>query len=593
MANIMNGPSAHAGMGANLYAQAGVCSFRLWAPNAREVLLVGSFTNWEAGALPLASEQNGYWSADVSGVTAGDAYKFIIQNRGGSPFNNNWRVWRVDAYAKDVENSGEEANGFVVDPTFTFSSFRPPAFENYLVYELHVGSFAGFNDDIKVKNHTARFPEIQTKLGYIRELGFNAILLMPVGETRADIGLGYAPTNWFAPEDDYGNPQELRELVNAAHNIGLAVIFDVVFNHAATEDNRYWEYDGMHHDGGIYFENGGDTDFGRRPSHWKIEVRNFFLDNARMWFREYNADGLRFDAAHLIQDDSLRHIVRDGIRREFPDKYVMAEYFKTAPHPVRELGFQSAWDGSAPFAMRDAAGGNAPVDRVQSFLNWFGFDHPWNLVRYLLGSHDQIDDLHNGATQSNRYFVEFYGGRDNWFARAKARLAWALNVAIPCTPMLFMGSECHMWGYWQPDPDSNGDHRFNWAIAGDPIGMGMRNLVRDVNNVRWNHPALRTDTLSVSHRDDRNQVLAFRRWTSSGDIVLVVVNLGDGQWENGDYGVGMGGENGIWEEIFNSQSPQYGGWNGSGNFGARPRVQGDGRLYINLPKWSVLMFRKQ
>ncbi|HLK59757.1 MAG TPA: alpha-amylase family glycosyl hydrolase [Chthonomonadaceae bacterium] len=583
------GPSVHGGMGAIL--QGGVCSFRLWAPNASNVLLVGDFTQWETNGLPLTSEQNGYWSADVTGAQAGQAYKFIIQNRGGSDFNQSWRIWRVDAYAREVANSGEEANGFVVDPGFPFSSFTTPGFENFLVYELHVGSFAGYHDDISVgDNHTATFADIIPKLGYIRELGFNAVLLMPVEQTLADIGLGYAPTNWFSPDEEYGGPKLLRQFVEAAHQHGLSVLLDVVYNHASTEDNRYWDYDGMFFDGGIYFENGGDTPFGRSPAHWKEEIRNFFLDNARMWFREYNVDGLRFDAVHYIQDESVRHIVMNGLHQEFPNKYLVAEYFKVSPDPIRSLGFDAIWDGDAPFAFRDAAQGNDPLDKVKSFLGWGGFDHAWNYMRYLLGSHDQIDDLQNGKTH-NRYFVELYGGRDNWFARAKARLGWALNVAIPGTPMLFMGSECHMWGYWQPDPDAFGDHRFDWAIAGDPIGMGMRNLVADANQVRWNNPALRSDTLQIIHEDDTNHVIAFKRWNNEGNIVVIIVNLGDGQWQFGDYGVSMGGETGFWEEIFNSQSPQYGGWSDSGNYSQTKGVAAD-TISINLPKWSVLMFRK-
>src|SRR5579871_2184321 len=140
------GPSVHGGMGA-IPQGANLCSFRLWAPNAASVMLVGDFTNWETNGLPLTSEGNGYWSADVTGVSIGQAYKYIIVNRGGSPNNQGWRVWRVDAYAQEVANSGEEANGFVVNPAYNFSPFTTPGFENFIIYELHVGSFAGFNDD--------------------------------------------------------------------------------------------------------------------------------------------------------------------------------------------------------------------------------------------------------------------------------------------------------------------------------------------------------------------------------------------------------------------------------------------------------------
>src|SRR5205823_2328645 len=168
----------------------------------------------------------------------------------------------------------------------------------------------------------------------------------------------------------------------------------------------------------------------------------------------------------------------------------------------------------------------------------------------------------------------------------------ALNVALPGTPMMFMGTEGHMWGYWSPATDANGEHRMDWAIVGDDTGAPMQRLVADANNLRWRHPALRSENLNLLHADYQGQVVAFKRYNFEGDIVLVVVNLSDNQWSNSDYGVNMAGETGQWREIFNSQSPRYGGINTTGNFQTDRQVANDGKLYINLPSWSVLMFQK-
>src|SRR5207245_3323872 len=154
---------------------------------------------------------------------------------------------------------------------------------------------------------------------------------------------------------------------------------------------------------------------------------------------------------------------------------------------------------------------------------------------------------------------------------------------MPGTPMLFMGTEGHMWGYWRPEVDNNGEHRVDWQIIGDPTGAPMQRLVTDANWVRWNNPALRSEGFQFAHEDYANRVVAFKRWNDSGNIVLAIVNAGDNQWEHFDYGVNLGGESGQWEEIFNSQAPQYGGWNGSGNYGYSPWVPGDGRIYVKLP----------
>ena len=597
--------SIHSGMGANLFGD--VCSFRVWAPNAIAVsVCIWREERMAQVALAPEPSNSSYWSVDVAGVVAGQPYQFSIINKGGDSTNPGGILTRVDAYARQVESAEDNARGIVVDWQQQWSEFATPKFADLIIYEAHVGSFAGLNDHLNISTY-ATFADFETKLGYIRELGFNALQLLPTEQVDGIDGEGYGATNLFAPHNGYGTPAQLRSLVDAAHRHGLAVIFDVVYHHAASSHNHYWQYDGNTTDGGgIYFEDpfhyepARDED-GRSFAHWKSEVQNFFLDHARMLLNEYRGDGLRFDMAHTLTWECTQHIIT-GLREnlDWRDKYFIAEWTSEQQDRwgkvIRELGFNAVWGMSDPFAFIRAVNGENTIDQLKSFIGWTGFDRPWNFVRYLLGSHDRIADSQSGGQHENRYFVELCGGRDNWYARAKARLGWALNVAMPGTPMLFMGSECHHWGYWWPNPDGNlatSEHRFDWAIAGDPIGISMRNLVKDINWVRWHNPALRSDTLQFIHEDLTNTVLAFKRWHEGGNIVVVVVNLSDRQWQEHDYGIYLGGETGQWSEIFNSQSPQYDGWNDSGNYEIHFQVQSDGKLYINLPKWSVLIFRKQ
>ena len=597
--------SVHPGMGANLVGDK--CSFRVWAPNAIAVS-VCIWHDEQMLQVSLAPEPSNpsYWSVDVSDVVAGQPYQFSIVNKGGDATNPGGIFMRVDAYARQVESAEDNARGIVVDWQQEWSKFATPKFEDLIIYQAHVGSFAGLHDHLNISTY-ATFADFETKLGYIRDLGFNALQLLPTEQVDGIDGEGYGATNLFAPHNGYGTPADLRSLVGAAHRHGLAVIFDVVYHHASSSHNHYWQYDGNTTDeGGIYFEDPfryeplRDED-GRSFAHWKSEVQNFLLDQARMLLDEYRGDGLRFDMAHSLTWECTQHIIA-GLRENpyWRDKYLIAEWTSQQQDRwgtvIRELGFNAVWGMSDPFAFIRAVNGENAIDNLKSFIGWTGFDRSWNFVRYLLGSHDRIADSQSGKQPENRYFVELCGGRDNWYARAKARLGWALNVAMPGTPMLFMGSECHHWGYWWPNPDGNlatSEHRFNWAIAGDPIGIQMRNLVRDINWIRWHNPALRSDTLQFIHEDRTNTVLAFKRWHEGGNIVVVVVNLSDRQWQEHDYRIDLGGETGQWEEIFNSQSPQYDGWNDSGNYGHYLQAQEDGKLYINLPKWSVLIFRKQ
>jgi len=240
---------------------------------------------------------------------------------------------------------------------------------------------------------------------------------------------------------------------------------------------------------------------------------------------------------------------------------------------------------------------------VKSFLGWDGYNNSWNLVKYTLGSHDDIGDQNNGDAEEgltkwdsrHRYFTDLFGGRDNWDARAKARMGWALTATMPGTPMMFMGTEFHFnppWGYWHDGSDLNGDHRINWAQAADATAMPMRYMVAAVNNVRWQNSALRSETLQITQEDTVNNVIAFKRWDNgAGNIVLTIVNLGTTSFANHDYGVSTGGQTGQWTQLFCSQDANFGGWDGSGNAYYDPYTQGDGKIYINLPKYSVIVMK--
>jgi len=590
-------------MGAVLDTAAGQCGFRVWAPNAKQAFVVGPFTAWGTSPKALKSEGNGYWAESIAGVPAGTPYKFI--------FRNGVDHWRLDAYSRDIDSDADgNRHSIVVDTNASWSTYSTPRYDDLILYQLHVGSFAGCNDGLPTHsvngNQVATCASIVAKLYYIKQLGFNAIALLPINEfpgSPDQAHMGYAPTDWFAPESDVGYPKDVRFLVDEAHRRGIAVIFDVVYNHASTDDNHYWDYDGYEFDGGIYFEKGGDSSFGHLPAHWKREVREFFLDNARMWLEEYRADGLRFDAAHLIQWESLQHIVFNVRQNPFwLDKLLIAEWNgddrENWKNVINDIGFNSVWGMSGPYAFREAVrrgafGGDA-VESMLSVMELAPYRNHWNIVRYYLGSHDQIRDEKSGAEGDHRYPVEALGGRGDWLARAQCRMGWALTVTAPGIPMMFMGCEGHLPGYWWPTLDANplhADHRMDWSKVGDPIGAPMQALVRDANEMRWRHGALRSQSLDVAHVDRQNGIFAFRRWTDQGDVVLTVVNFSDREWKDFDYAVrtGVGGG---WQEIFNSQSPLYDGYADSGNGPDSRWSDGGGYVHIRLPKWSVLCFRQ-
>jgi 1,4-alpha-glucan branching enzyme len=622
---VVSSPSKTKALGAALFPDKSGTSFRVWAPNASSVkVLLQPDSATPAAPLALAQDagNSAYWSVDIADAVAGHLYQFAIQNRGGDKYDpGGLPLLRADSCARQVTSSDPKLPTLIADPAiYKFTApFQTPAFQDFIVYQSHVGSFAGRNDGIVAaadKNgETASFSQVESKLDYIRSMNFNAVQFLPTGEYRGTEGEAYNPSNYYAPEVLYGQPDDLRRLIDACHARGLAVFFDVVYNHMDSTDNP-WQFDGNNDHrtdesqattgGGIYFST-VDTGFGRRPDHDSPDVQRFFSENAAMWFDEYHVDGLRFDSASNFSSGGLQAIVQPLIAK-YPDKFIYAED-NQADYIFNTIGFRAMWDMGSPFAFLRAIV-HRDLGQLNSLVTRFGFPSAWSAIRYLLGSHDQIFDQWDtdGAGHwdkmpapdlpENRYFVEQIGGqisgRLNWYAQAQCRMGWALNIAVPCTPMLFMGTECHHYGYWNPANDPFGDHRFDWSIAGDPIGWEMRNLVTDANTLRWNNTALRSDNgPQTTHYDSQNNVLGFLRWSDDGNVLLAVANLSDNQWDQPSYGVNVGGTGDHWEELFNSQSPQYGGWNDSGNYLADLVVQDDGRFYARLPKWSVLIFRRR
>jgi 1,4-alpha-glucan branching enzyme len=577
-------------------AGANKVSFRVWAPMAINVDVVGEFNNWMAGQSPLVNAGEGYWEGIVDNIKENDIYKFVIHRRDG---DSRYRIDPATRDTVDSETDNAINHGIIVNSDYNWSPFVTPAFDNMIIYQCHLGSFCGRNDGLHRDNRTATFQDNISKLDYIKSMGFNAIQILPVQEFRGDRSWGYNPSFYYALASSYGKPYDLRNFVNECHKRGIAVIFDVVYNHISNIDSSFWHFD----DGTVNsYLSAFETPWGLSPAFWQIGIKNFFLANMDMYFSEYNGDGIRFDATRYIEYN--KGLGNDGwefmqyltwfSKLYYPGKYLIAEHVPANDSIVNSAGFHASWYNPVYENLYDALNGDNPVEKIKSSIGLeFGYGnsytYSWNLVKYLLGSHDECGDLNNG-NNGHKYYVERFGGRDNWFARAKTRMAWALNISGMGTPMLFMGNECYMWGYWHDSEDTNGDHRFDWYVAGDNYGMTMRKMVTDSNYIRWDHPALRNGFMEIIHEDYSNNIIAFKRWNNEGDVVLVIINASDNNFTNYSYGLNTK-QIGCWQQIFCSQDSEYGGWEGAGNAFYDPYTQLDDCIYINIPKWSVLFFK--
>jgi 1,4-alpha-glucan branching enzyme len=574
----------------------GKVSFRVWAPLASQVDVVGEFNRWQPGQYPLTHVGNGYWEGTVNNVNADDKYKYYVYRRAGVP------GYKMDPAARDTVDSDTDNalnHSIIVDTSFHWSPFTTPIFDNLILYQCHIGSFCGRNFGVHHANRTSTFQEVVAKLDYIRLMGFNAIELLPVQEFRDDRSWGYNPSFYYALESAYGRPSDLRYFVDECHKRGIAVIFDVVFNHISNIDSSFWHFD----DGTMSsYLSSFETPWGLGPALWQNGIKDFFLSNMYMYFNEYNADGIRFDATRYLEFN--KGLGNDGwefmqyltyfSKMNFPNKYLIAEHVPAHDSIVDSAGFHATWYKPAYESLLNALQGINTVENIKNMLgtdfgNGNNYKYSWNLIKYLLGSHDECGDMNNGNNW-HRYYTELFGGRDNWYARSKARMAWALNISVLGTPMLFMGNECYMWGYWNDSEDSNGDHRFDWSIADDVHGMEMQRLVTAANNARWAHPSLRNGFIDITQEDYDNKIVAFKRWNNEGDVMLIVINAGDTNFTDYSYALKTK-QIGQWQQIFCSQDSVFGGWDGSGNAYYEPSTRNDGCICINIPKWSVLFFR--
>ena len=234
-------PSSQRGMGAIPYP--GGIAFRVWAPHADEVFVTGTFNSWAKRANPLVKEENGYWPVDIPGAKSGDQYRYVIVS--GSK-----ELSRIDPYARAVTSS--VGNSIIHDPEFDWKDeeYHMPAFNEMVIYEMHIGTF-----NPQPGGPPGNLSNAIKKLPYLKDLGINAIEVMPAMEFAGGFSWGYNPAIIFAIETDYGGPTAFKEFIKACHTHGIAVILDVVYNYFGPSDLDIWQFDGWSENdrGGIYF----------------------------------------------------------------------------------------------------------------------------------------------------------------------------------------------------------------------------------------------------------------------------------------------------------------------------------------------------
>ena len=601
-------------LGAHIETHEGVRGtvFRVWAPNARRVSVVGDWNGWDGRAQPMRKLiPLGIWELFVPDVAELAHYKFELLGDDGQlhvksdPFaffsqhgtKTASLVWELDHY-----HWSDEA-------WITQRATRQPQREPVSIYEVHPCSWRR-----NAEGGFLTWRELAVELiGYVVDMGYTHVELMGVAEYPFEGSWGYQVCGYFAPTSRHGSPDDFRFFINAAHERGIGVILDWVPGHFPKDAHGLARFDGS----ALYEHSdprqGEHQDWGTLIFNYgRNEVRNFLIANALFWLAEYHVDGLRVDAvASMLYLDYSREAGQwvpnqHGGRENLDAIYFLKRFnevcYERHPGILTIAEESTAWPG---------------VSRP-TYLGGLGFGLKWNMG----WMHDTLDYMaldpiyrrhhHGQATFSLVYaFHEHFAlvlshdevvhGKgsllnkmpgDEWQQFANLRLLYAWMYAHPGKKLLFMGSE------WGQRCEWSHERALDWWVLQFPLHAGMQRLVQHLNFLYKSEPALydQDDTWQgfewIDLHDADNSVLAFLRRARDGSTIVFALNATPCTREG--YRLGVPGE-GFWKEILNTDGESYGGSN-AGNYGGQhaeptPWMNRSHSICITLPPLAVVAFK--
>jgi 1,4-alpha-glucan branching enzyme len=584
-------------------------SFRVWAPNAAAVSVIGDWNGWRPDARPLhaRADASGVWEGVDDQVRPGCAYKFRIVGPDGRAQD------KADPYAFFAEGPPATASrAWRLDYEWHDAAWmRTRGERNALaapmsIYEMHLGSWRR-----PAPTTLPAYRDIAAPLAeYVREQGFTHVELLPLTEHPFYGSWGYQTTGYFAPTARYGTPQDLMYLIDVLHQAGIGVILDWVPSHFPDDAHGLAHFDGTH-----LYEH-ADPRQGYHPewhsaifNYDRHEVRSFLLSSALFWLDRYHVDGLRVDAvASMLYLDYARkegewipnrnggrenlgavqflQQLNEAVYRDHPDVQVIAEESTAWPMVSRPtdaggLGFGLKWNmgwmnDTLAYLQRE------PVHRKYhhqqlTFSIWYAFNE--NFVLPL--SHDEV--VHGKGSLINKM------PGDAWQQFANLRLLYGYMWAHPGKKLLFMGGEFGQRREWAHE------RSLDWELLSHGEHAGLAAWVRDLNGVLRDEPALHEvdfEPAGFEWLDADNAelgVVAFERRGRSGRPVVVVCNVTP--VPRPQYRVGVA-QPGRWRELLNSDADGYGG-SGVGNLGvvhstAEPLRGRPHALELTVPPLGVL-----
>jgi 1,4-alpha-glucan branching enzyme len=585
-------------------------TFRVWAPNASRVAVIGDWNGWDPRGQPLArrGDGSGIWEGVAQGPARGGAYKFRIASADGQHEFDKADPFALFAQAPPATASRLWSLGYDWgDDAWMAERARRNALDAPMsIYEVHVGSWRR-----EAPGQLPTYRSIAQPLAsYASAHGFTHVELLPIAEHPFYGSWGYQTTGYFAPTARYGEPEDFMHLVDVLHRAGIGVILDWVPSHFPDDPHGLAGFDGTN-----LFEH-ADPRQGFHPewhslifNYGRHEVRAFLVSSAMFWLGRYHVDGLRVDAVasmlyldygrkdgewvpnehggreNLAAVGFLRQL-NESVCREHPDVQVIAEESTAWPMVSRPLhlgglGFAMKWNmgwmhDTLDYMRQDPIYRKYHHDRL-TFSVWYAFSENFLLPL----SHDEV--VHGKGSLIGRM------PGDAWQQFANLRAMLGYMWGHPGKKLLFMGGEFGQRREWAHDGE------LEWFVRERPEHAGIARWVGDLNALLRREPALHELDFDskgfewIDARDAEASVLSFLRRSRRGAPIVVVCNFTPVPRTNYLLGVPQGG---FWRECLNSDAPLYGG-SGMGNLGgveAAP-VASHGRFHsvaLTLPPLATV-----